>query len=174
MQHCLTKQLSAVSSWWGSALPDGARREVRKAPVGVYMQPKSKSFASIDSFIKLGNEDDSGSLKVMLFQMTGQQSHPINMPGLRRLFAVPADTPGAVPYQETKKRGGASVTHHVLVPDETSLTFILTPNRLTTFKLPQGFVGSNKSVQLQCTTGVDGYISQKLSQYKVTPTTFTF
>jgi hypothetical protein len=144
---------------------------VYDAPVGVYMQPKSKSFASIDSFIKL--RDEGGNLRVMLFQMTGQVSHPINMPGLKRLFAVPAETPGAVSYKETRKRGGASVTYHVLLPTSTSLTFILTPNRFSAFCLPQGFVGSKDSVQLQCSTGVEKYIKDQIAQGKVTPSTFT-
>ena len=145
---------------------------VHDAPVGVYMQPKSKSFASIDAFIKVS--DEAGNQRVMLFQMTGQKSHPINMPGLKRLFAVPANTPEAVAYQETRKRGGASVTYHVLVPAGTTLTFILTPNRLPEFALPQGFVGSKSSLQLQCSTGVDMRIKEQMLQCKVAPSAFCF
>lgn len=140
---------------------------VYDAPECVYMQPKSKSFASIDSFIKLC--DENGNQRVMLFQMTGQLSHPINMPGLKRLFTVPEGTPGAVPYQETRKRGGAAVTRYVLVPAGTTLTFIVTPHRHSAFAVPQGFVGAKNGVRLQCTAGVESYISEQISQKKVAP-----
>jgi hypothetical protein len=92
--------------------------------VDVYMEPRSKSFASIDSFIRLSDN------RVLLFQMTGQASHPINMPGIKRLFEVGSEVEGAVEYKE------GSAVRYVLVPSNTTLVFVLMPNRLKSFKIP--------------------------------------
>lgn len=95
------------------------------ARVGVYMEPQSESFASVDSFVRLADG------RTLLFQMTGQpESHPVNMPGLKKLFDVPVDTPGGCNYCAGEVKQGNAVTKCVLVPPDTTLVFLLMPHCL--------------------------------------------
>lgn len=124
------------------------------AAAGCYMRPLSKVFPSVDSFLKL-----PGHQGVLLFQKTGQESHPINMPGLLELFSVPAGTPDAVEYRDA---GGK--VKHVLVPDRTVLYFVVMPRRLPGFKVKQPFVGRSNGKPLECTQNPEMYVSTRIRQ----------
>ena len=135
------------------------------ASVGVYMEPQSKNFASVDSFIRLADG------RTLLFQMTRQASHPVNMPGLKKLFDVPVGTAGGCDYHAGKDKQGNDVTRCVFVPPGTTLVFVLMPHRLPAFALPQPFVGTRGSA-LQCAQGPEKYIAERLAQGKVAPHSF--
>ena len=128
-----------------------------EAPIGRYMQPDSASYPSVDSFVKFAD----GSVR--LFQMTGQERHPINMPGLKALFAVPVGTPGGHAYKEGGKQ------RCVLVPNNTVLVFVLMPSRAQSFVVPQPFVSKSRGAALKCTGGAALYISSRIVQRKASP-----
>jgi len=98
--------------------------------------------------------------------MTGQASHPVNMPGLKRLFAVPPGTPGACEYSEN------GTSHAVLVPDGTTLVFVLIPRHLESFAVPQAYVSRSGGGGLACSHRPESYIKEKIKQMKVAPVLF--
>ena len=112
----------------------------------------------MDSFVRLADDGP-----VLLFQMTGQASHPVSMSGLKTLFDVPAGTPGGCDYGAGKC---------VFVPPGTTLVFVLMPRRLDTFAVPQPSVGTSGGAALQCTQNPEKYIAERLAQAKVAPHSF--
>ena len=136
------------------------------AEVGVYKEPQSKNFPSVASFIRLADG------QVLLFQMTGQASHPINMPGLKALFDMPVDTPGGCNYHAGKNKDGNDVLKCVFVPPNTTLLFVVMPRVLDSFAIPQNYVSKNGGAALACLRDPEKYIAERLAQTKVAPSTF--
>ncbi len=126
---------------------------IDQAPAGTYNRPNSASFPSIDSFAKLPDS------RVILFQATGQERHPINMPGMLSLFRCAPGKPGAV-------RNG---DHYVFVPPDTVLFFVVTPPRAGKFDARQRYVSRSGGKALACTRNPQKYIAENIAQRVIVP-----